>query len=260
MLFGTFPVTPPGLVTYFLKLAPNSVEPAAQRSARAPASALVNDPLHRTALVFGGQTDTTGTTIGDTYVLSTAGAHAAAHRAPPRARSRTRRTTTRSATSCCSAGRSTSATAASLADTWIWNTSSWTAQIARDVAIEPLQRAAVAFDGVGVAMLGGSQTVSTWRTDDFTWNGTTWTAAPNLAEVGTVTGAATGYDPIRDELVMFGGNDMTGKPITTTWTYDGTTLTARSVRRTSGARRREHELEPGAPAADAGRWQILQTR
>ncbi|MEO8552502.1 MAG: kelch repeat-containing protein, partial [Kofleriaceae bacterium] len=93
------------------------------------------------------------------------------------------------------------------AETWVWTGAGWTQKFPA-TSPPPRSRAAMAWDGERIVMFGGHNSeYSATATfgDAWAWDGTTWTPI-----TGTLPpprhGAAAGYDPIRNQLVMYGGN------------------------------------------------------
>jgi cysteine-rich repeat protein len=115
------------------------------------------------------------------------------------------------------------ASATTRSDTWIWNGESW-AQPTPALSPAGRQGAAIAFDGTHVTMFGGVTSTTFGapaNAETWSWNGTTWAATTSVTSPPAMTGAAAGYDPIRDEMVLFGMGE--------TWTYDGTSWTKKPV-------------------------------
>jgi cysteine-rich repeat protein len=115
-----------------------------------------------------------------------------------------------------------------LGDTWIWNGVAWT-QSTPAQSPSARQGAAMAFDGEHVTMFGGTASpgapgiAETWS-----WSGSSWILATPATSPPAVVGATAGYDPIRDEMVLFGAGQ--------TWTYNGVTWTDEAVSVSPGPR------------------------
>ena len=116
--------------------------------------------------------------------------------------------------------------ASTLADTWLWDGEHWTDVTTPD-APTPRFGHAMAYDAAhhGVLLFGGlADATSGDAGDTWWWDGTSWT------QVGT-TGdqpwprsfAAMGYDPVREQVVLYGGaqHGSTVTPLDDTWTWDG---------------------------------------
>ncbi|MFT3698509.1 MAG: hypothetical protein QM831_35520 [Kofleriaceae bacterium] len=118
------------------------------------------------------------------------------------------------------------------ADTYLWNGRTW--QFASPMMAPTSQRdASMVYDAKRkrIVMFGGhNRSVDPmWRATDqtWTWDGTTWTQLKPAHSPSPRSGAAMSYDPLRDQIVMFGGttnNDTFGNPDsgTVTWIFDGT--------------------------------------
>jgi hypothetical protein len=97
-------------------------------------------------------------------------------------------------------------------------------------------RPAMAYDaGRGVTVLfggfnnGGGITPVAYN-DTWEWNGTSWQQIATATSPPLLSAAAMTYDPLRGNIVLFGGEDAAGYPVAnTTWTYDGATWTAHAV-------------------------------
>jgi len=105
-------------------------------------------------------------------------------------------------------------------ETWVWTGGGWTQKFP---ATSPPARshAAMAWDGERIVLCGGqngeySPTIT--YGDAWAWDGTTWT--PVASPPPPRRGAAAGYDPIRNQLVMFGGY-YNGDSFGDTWLEHG---------------------------------------
>jgi cysteine-rich repeat protein len=106
--------------------------------------------------------------------------------------------------------------------TWTWDGTAWTL---RTPGLSPTARqgAAIAFDGVHLTLFGGTASPGfpvTPLGDTWHWDGMTWALASPATSPPAMTGACAGYDPVRDEMVLFGSGG--------TWTYDGVTWTKKT--------------------------------
>jgi Galactose oxidase, central domain len=124
-----------------------------------------------------------------------------------------------------------------LADTWVWDGSTWTKQTP---ATSPPARfgAAMTYDAAtgNVVMFSGYNShyalKGTW-----VWNGSTWTKQAPAASPPTRWGAAMAYDAAAGNVVMFGGYDpATGRDLTDTWVWDGSTWTQQAPATSPSAR------------------------
>ena len=107
-------------------------------------------------------------------------------------------------------------------DTWLWDGTSWTL-VPTLVAPRARVDAAMAYDGhrQRVVMFGGTirgPALDQPGADTWEWDGTTWTQVSPAHSPPARTGAAIAYDPLRDAIVLFGGNAQTGN-VGDTWEY-----------------------------------------
>ena len=120
-------------------------------------------------------------------------------------------------------------TAATVADTWTWNGTTWTEQFpatsppAREgasMADDPATGNVVLFGGNG-AWGGIAYLADTW-----TWDGTTWTKQFPATSPPAREGGSIAYDPADlGNMVLFGGYDNSSGWLGDTWTWNGTTWT-----------------------------------
>lgn len=117
-----------------------------------------------------------------------------------------------------------------LADTWVWNTAAgtWT-QLSPAHSPSAREGARLEWDGTRLILFGG-QTTAGASSETWAWNGTDWTQlAPAIPPPARAYGSMT-YDPIRHQIVLFGGETMgayTGL-LGDTWTWDGANWTQRT--------------------------------
>jgi hypothetical protein len=107
--------------------------------------------------------------------------------------------------------------------TWIWNGSTWTMRSGPSgpsafawpaAAYDAARGRIVAFGG----SLNNSAVDTTWE-----WDGTAWTeVATTGPKPGPLVGAAMAYDPIRREVILFGGFVAGFQATDETWAWDGT--------------------------------------
>jgi hypothetical protein len=114
---------------------------------------------------------------------------------------------------------------------WIWKDHVWNPTT---VGRPPKRRGgAMAFDTKrGVLVLFGgidgddTGSPSNMRSDTWSWNGIQWTLHTPTQSPPPRYNAAMGYDPVRDRIVMFGGNGTDNiSNLDDTWEWDGTTWT-----------------------------------
>jgi len=113
---------------------------------------------------------------------------------------------------------------------WRWENATWT-EVATATAPLARQQHAMAFDvkrGV-IVVFGGNGAVGadallrdTWEFDGTSWTDRTLAAGPSAR-----AGHAMAYDPIRQHVVMFGGDDGSST-LDDVWSWDGTTWTERT--------------------------------
>jgi Galactose oxidase, central domain len=93
--------------------------------------------------------------------------------------------------------------------------------------------ASMAYDGArGDAVLFGGEALSpatqirTFYTDTWTWDGSRWTLHAPAHSPSPRIGASMAYDPVRRQVVLFGGQGPDGSPQPTdTWLWDGSDWT-----------------------------------
>ena len=110
------------------------------------------------------------------------------------------------------------------ADTWTWNGIAWTLENATGPSARSAP--AMAYDAKRdrVVMFGGDTGAASGSDETWEWTGTVWELVPLVmnAPFGK-SGAAMAYDPIHQQIVMFGGgsNPLVRAADAETWTYDG---------------------------------------
>ncbi|HTL34299.1 MAG TPA: hypothetical protein VL326_14325, partial [Kofleriaceae bacterium] len=128
----------------------------------------------------------------------------------------------------------------SYADTYVRRSSNW--QLApTTTAPSPRGRAAIAYDveRQRVILFGGNNRAGSAFPDaeTWSWNGATWTKLSPAHSPPARSSAAMQWDPIRRELVLFGGADITNLELADTWTWNGTDWTDRTTAFGPSARR-----------------------
>ena len=107
--------------------------------------------------------------------------------------------------------------------TWIYDGRSWTQQTP---AQSPVRDGSICFDSnrnVVVGVFGNQSTgLDTWE-----WNGSNWLVR-NSGGITPRGSFMLAFDPVRNETVLFGGNDG-GRSWADTWTWNGTSWTQRST-------------------------------
>jgi hypothetical protein len=111
-----------------------------------------------------------------------------------------------------------------LSDTWEWDVDSWTLmeRTPGSPASSPPGRstAAMSYDGTGIVLFGGQ--TSTYVSDTWRWNGTTWTEYTGAPHPGARSGGTIAYDAVRRVAVLYGGTLASFSPYTDTWEWNGT--------------------------------------
>lgn len=121
-------------------------------------------------------------------------------------------------------GGSNSSTSQGLADTWIWDGTTWTkktppvsppARFSHAMTYDAANGVVVLFGGYG----GGKELSDTW-----VWDGTTWTQkAPSISPAAR-SSAVMAYDELNHEVVLYGGNGDSGS-FRDTWIWNGSSWT-----------------------------------
>lgn len=115
---------------------------------------------------------------------------------------------------------------AQLHDVWTWSGTNWTQKTGATLA-SGRSRSAMAFDAsrfrtVMFGGLVGEVPAVAANADTFEWDGTIWSRKgvtnPPVARVGQ----AMGYDSGRGRVVLFGGTDTSGLPLSDDYSWDGT--------------------------------------
>jgi hypothetical protein len=110
-------------------------------------------------------------------------------------------------------------------DTWLFDGTAWTQG---PVGPPPRRGAAMAYDAKRrrVVLFGGSSSPARDATscsclgDTWEWDGMGWKQVMTSPSPPALTGARLAYDPLRGELVLFGGI-ADGTTTAQTWTFDG---------------------------------------
>tara|TARA_R110002096_G_scaffold24181_17_gene76370 strand:+ start:351 stop:2387 length:2037 start_codon:yes stop_codon:yes gene_type:complete len=124
-------------------------------------------------------------------------------------------------------------TGAMLSDTWRWNGVSWT-QLATAAGPSARMESAIAFHATQnhALLFGGTDTAPPYGALGGTWrfDGTNWQQLTNGPQPGARRQHAMAYDPIRDRIVLYGGQNLSpfagGSTVyNDTWEHDGTSWT-----------------------------------
>jgi serine/threonine protein kinase len=222
--------------------------PATSPPARYLAS-MAYDPAARQLVLFGGDSNSTGGYLNDTWTWNgTTWTQRFPATSPPARNAYDSMAYDPAARQLVLFGGSDGG---ALNDTWTWNGTTWTqrfpatsppARSGASMAYDPAARQLVLFGGVG-------QTSGGYLNDTWTWTGTNWTQlAPATSPPDRYIACMT-YDPAARQLVLFGGYN--GLALDDTWTWDGTTWIQRSAATSPPAR------DQAATAYDPATSQIV---
>ncbi len=128
-------------------------------------------------------------------------------------------------------GGVTGAGGLALADTWVWDGSTW---VGSTPAPSPPARwyAAMAYDSrrARAVLFGGlSSTPGVYLADTWEWDGSTWVDRTPAASPSARYGAVMAYDSLRGRVVLFGGlTANSSDALADTWEWDGDTWVQRT--------------------------------
>ena len=191
-------------------------------------AALAFDPVRNDTLLFGGK-DTFGGALGDTWTYANNQWNyrptGLPPSAPPARHGHTIAFDAQNGLAVLFGG--VDATQTLLADTWLWNGTSWQQS---SPASSPSARKdhAMAYDSYRrrIVLFGG-ESQSGLRNDVHEWNGTDWSEILTAVNNG-VTWApparsqhAMGYDPVSDRIIVHAGQVGGGAVSADTWAWDG---------------------------------------
>jgi hypothetical protein len=110
-------------------------------------------------------------------------------------------------------------------ETWSWDGSTWTELAPAPGVFNP----AVAYDGKteSVLLFGGTNSNGDDLNSTWSWDGSSWTQLDPQTSPPARWGAEMAYDPVNEEMVLFGGV-YSGGGFQDTWTWNGTTWTQES--------------------------------
>lgn len=217
---------------------------------------VVTDPLRRSHTLYGN---------GNTYELTTSG-YTPVQTGTPSARSSPAFVADPLHGNVLMFGGGIGSGGTGTNETWALENNAWSI---RSPTVSPAGRqgARAVFDGARVIMFGGrASDTGVFFNDTWSWNGTNWSPISTPTSPAARFLAAIGYDPIRKEVILFGGFTYNGDYIywSDTWAFDGTTWTQRtpsvSPSGRAGARlvwdpaRGHLVLVGGASALDAWEW------
>ncbi|MBI3663134.1 MAG: hypothetical protein HY234_08815 [Acidobacteria bacterium] len=115
-------------------------------------------------------------------------------------------------------------------DTWVWDGANWT-QKSPSTSPSGTGSQAMAYDAARqqVVMFGGAVGDNVFNTvissDTWVWDGTTWTQRFPANSPSPRLGAAMVYDPVRQQVVLFGGGPGSPESFGDTWVWDGNNWT-----------------------------------
>ncbi|MEK7866415.1 MAG: kelch repeat-containing protein [Planctomycetota bacterium] len=118
-------------------------------------------------------------------------------------------------------------------DMWVHEGPQWRELMVPGVHPEPRVVSAIAYDPVRRLIViqggaNGSHDNGGWFDDTWVFDGTSWRQLTPPASPPRLAGHAMVYDPVRGEIVLFGGVGPTNYEIAETWVFDGTTWTRRT--------------------------------
>ncbi len=177
------------------------------------------DPLRRRHILYGG---------GNTYELSEKGYRQLQTGTPP-ARNAVAFAPDPIRDSVVMFGGAIGSATVGSSETWTLSNNVWSPRTPGTVPPARLGASAV-FDGTRVIMFGGrTANTGTFFADTWSWDGTNWTSIPTAASPPGRMSPAMGYDPIRNEVILFGGFTYNGDYIywNDTWAFDGTNWSPR---------------------------------
>jgi uncharacterized protein (TIGR03437 family) len=114
-----------------------------------------------------------------------------------------------------------------LGDTWVWDGSTWKQKFPQNSPPARYQHA-MAYDSAHgqVVLFGGlyGDLLNDALADTWLWDGSNWIEASPATSPPARSNHAMAYDSDQGEMVLFGGNVLSGNP-TDTWLWDGTNWT-----------------------------------
>lgn len=219
--------------------------PSSSPSAR-EAPAMVYDAATSQLLLFGGIIPGAGqVTYGDTWVWTGSTWQQLQPSESPPARgfaSIAYDSTSKDVVLFGGAATSNGNIAGNVADTWVWNGTTWasgpTGPSARDVAslaTDPATGHLILFGGISCT---GPPCDNARDSDTWQWNGSAWN---QLSPATTPSGrsfAAMSYDPATASVVLFGGQSgtTTATALGDTWTWNGSTWAGQTPASSPAAR------------------------
>ncbi len=127
-----------------------------------------------------------------------------------------------------------------LNDTWEWNGSTWTQKCASGCTLPPVRYTAnMTYDESQqvIVLFGGYNSGFTLYNDTWKWDGVAWTQlATTTPRPAPRSSPAMGYDPVRERIIIFGGNvvpTICGTNSDETWELDLSTNPATWAKNTT---------------------------
>lgn len=111
-----------------------------------------------------------------------------------------------------------------LNDTWTWNGNAWAAQ---NPSASPPARSAASLSAAptpgSMLLFGGRDANGTTLSDTWVWNGA-WSQPPNVTQGNSPPArydAGMAFDPVVNEVVLFGGIGLNGQALGDAWLWNG---------------------------------------
>ena len=117
-----------------------------------------------------------------------------------------------------------------LNDTWLWNGTTWR-QVFPQNSPSPRSNVQMVYDPArgNVVLFGGLTSISTRADDTWVWDGTNWTnvtpANPANSPTGGRASASMVFDPVTNNVTLFGGLNSGGMVQDDTWVWNGSAWT-----------------------------------
>lgn len=199
--------------------------PATSPSGRT-ASAMTYDSVNRQTVLFGGYDAVTGNSNAETWAWDGTDWTAKSPAATPSARAR------HSMAYDSARAQTVLFGGALFSDTWAWDGSNWTLE---SPATSPPPRSGhgMAYDGARqqVVVFGGGPNglfepiAGLAYSDTWVWDGSNWTRKLPMSSPSARSCVAMAYDDARQQVVLFGGRDVSSNVLSDTWAWDGANWT-----------------------------------
>jgi hypothetical protein len=201
----------------------NQQSPAVSPSARR-GETMVYDSVHHQSVLFGG-VDASNTILNDTWVYNgttwTNVTPSLPAQSPSARLNHSMVFDAGHGNVVLFGGCSDTLCSSPLQDTWIWNGSIWTQQNPAQIP-SPRYGANMAYSSAPTA--SGVYLFSGWNgaapiSDMWLWTGGNWTSLPIATLPPAREDAGFSYDPVNQQLVLFGGLNGSEQPINDTWLF-----------------------------------------